>query len=423
MARRVKFYEGFADKLTIPEGARDVQVFDEDVPGFGIRKFNTGLAVYFVKYNVGKQQRRKKLAKVVRGNLKAMRALATVVLAKARLGTDTVGDEKKARAAELAEAAAGTTLGALVPKYLEAREGELREKSYREIDRYLTKTWASLHSRRLADIGRTDIVARVDELCVSPGKVSADRARVALSGLFSWAMERGHCENNPTASVKARANGTKRSRTLTEAELVQVWKGCRDNEYGSIVRLLILTGQRRKEIGDLGWSEVNFGKRLIDLPGERTKNHRAHVIPLSPAALTILEALPGALPSMRNRDLVFGFGAGGFGGWAKCKAELDKRIGRLEKGPWVLHDLRRTLVTQLSELGVAPHIVEAIVNHVGPHKAGIAGVYNHAEYLEERRKALDEWAEHILALVEKQAVHQAKPKRHARHPARGTRAA
>src|SRR5436190_23309946 len=132
-----KFVEGFADRLKVPDGARDVQAFDDELPGFGIRKFDSGKASYFVKYNVGRQQRRKTLGKVVRGNLKAMRLEASGILAKARLGTDVVAVARAAAAKTTA------TLGDLVPRYLAAREAgddgfrKLRDRSLVEVTRYL----------------------------------------------------------------------------------------------------------------------------------------------------------------------------------------------------------------------------------------------------------------------------------------------
>jgi integrase len=168
---------------------------------------------------------------------------------------------------------------------------------------------------------------------------------------------------------------------------------------------LILTGQRKTEIGDLAWPEIDFDKRQIELPPERTKNRRAHIVPLADEALNIL----ARVAAIYGRDLVFGRRARGFSGWSKSKAELDARIKtareeRGEKKPmpaWVLHDVRRSFVTHLHERGFAlPHVVESIVNHVSGHLAGVAGTYNKALYLGERRQALELWGEHILALVE-----------------------
>jgi hypothetical protein len=259
------FKEGFADKLVVPPGANEVQVFDDKLGGFGIRKFKSGKARYFVKYNVGKQQRRKTLGTVVKGNLDDMRKEASRILAKAHLGTDVVGEA----IAAAKKAAAIATLGELVPKYLKAKESEWREKTLIEATRYLNKTWKTLHKRDIASIMRRDIVAILDDM---DAKVSADRARAALSGLSAWAIERGHVETNATFHIKAQATNGRRTRVLSEAELVEIWHGCLDDDFGRIVKLLILTGQRRGEIGDLRWCEITEGKRQqIELPPPRCK--------------------------------------------------------------------------------------------------------------------------------------------------------
>ena len=186
---------------------------------------------------------------------------------------------------------------------------------------------------------------------------------------------------------------------------MEVWNVCLDDDHGRIVRLLILTGQRRAEMGDLGWSEIRLEKRQIELPQGRTKNGRAHVVPLSHEALAIL----GGITATNGRDLVFGLGAGGFSGWSKAKSELNERIakarrqGGLKKAMpgWTIHNLRRSFVTHVSEHGFAPpHVVEAIVNHISGAKAGVAGVYNRANYLTDKRQALELWGAHLAALVE-----------------------
>jgi integrase len=159
---------------------------------------------------------------------------------------------------------------------------------------------------------------------------------------------------------------------------------------------------------------------VIDLPPERTKNKRPHVVPLSRPTLAILEAQPRRVnEDGKLRNLVFGTGDGGFSGWSRCKERLDELIlaarvkvweeaGAEGERPghmphWTHHDLRRTMDTIMNDrLGIAPHIVEAILNHVSSHrsgKSGVAGVYNKAMYLRERTEALRLWADHIMALV------------------------
>jgi integrase len=393
-----KFFEGFAERLRVPDGARDIQVFDDDLPGFGIRKFESGKASYFVKYSVGPKQRRLTLGKVTRGNLKPMRLEASKVLAKARLGTDVAGI-KRAAADKTT-----VTLGTLIPRYLDERRTKWRARYHAEVYRQLHKDWKLLHGLGLEAITRQVIVGVLDDIASQQGEVAADRARTALSGIFSWAIERGLCDANQTLSISPRASQSARDRVLTESELVEVWQASVDGEYGAIVRLLILTGQRRLEIGDLSWPEIDIEKRQIDLPAERTKAGRAHLVPLSEAALEILRATK----RRKGRDLVFGQRVGGFSGWSKAKSELDLRIAvardkvgnKKSMSPWRLHDVRRSFVTHVNERGMAqPHVVEAIVNHVSGHLAGVAGVYNKALYLVERRHALELWAHHVLALV------------------------
>jgi integrase len=391
-----KFIEGFADRMQVPAGMREIQVFDDDLPGFGIRKFASGKASYFVKFNIGPQQRRLTLGRVIRGNLKEMRLEASRVLAKARLGTD-VAAVKRAAADRLT-----ATFSELVARYLDDRQPKLRPRYHVEIKRQLERDWKSLHGMQVETVTRQNVVGVVDNIAAGQGQVAADRARTALSGFYGWAIERGYCEANPTLNIAPRAEKRSRNRVLTEAELVEVWRVSGDDDYGRIVRLLILTGQRKSEIADLARSEIDFERGLIELPPERTKNRRPHLVPLSNEVLSLLPN------GSDGRDLVFGRGAGGFSGWSKAKAELDERIAAARNNagitkamqPWRVHDLRRSFVTHMNERGIAPpHIVEAIVNHVSGHLAGVAGIYNKALYLAERRQALQHWGEHVIALV------------------------
>jgi integrase len=263
---------------------------------------------------------------------------------------------------------------------------------------------ATLHDKDIKAITRNEVLGVIDDLRKESGARAADCARISLSTFFTWALDHKdqYVNSNPAAGIKACAESSSRERVLAEAELREVWRACLDDDYGRIVKLLMLTGQRKTEIGDLNWSEVNEAQRQIELLGARTKNKRPHVVPLSKHAWA-------ALPKKRkDRDQVFGRRAHGFSGWSKSKRELDERIAaarntaglKTPMPPWTIHDLRRTFVTHVLDRKLAlPHVVEACVNHISGHKAGVAGVYNKANYADEKRAAMDEWGKHVHRIV------------------------
>jgi integrase len=238
------------------------------------------------------------------------------------------------------------------------------------------------------------------------GPIAADRARAAFSAFFTWAIREGLCEINPVVGTNKAAELKSRKRVLTDEELKIIWHAAPETDYGRIVRLLILTGQRREEIGGLRWPEVDTAKRVIRLPGDRTKNHRDHNVPLTKAALAILNAQP----VRAGREFVFGDGprssaqddeapaGGGFQGWSKSKDALDEKTKGIQA--WRLHDIRRTVATSMGDLGVHPHIIEAVLNHVSGHKAGVAGIYNRATYAAEKAAALTLWADHLETIID-----------------------
>src|SRR5262249_29148016 len=151
---------------------------------------------------------------------------------------------------------------------------------------------------------------------------------------------------------------------------------------------------RRDEVGAMAKSEIDLTGRKWSIPSMRTKNSLSHEVPLSDPALAILKQATKR-ERIADRDLIFGETGRGFSGWSKARAALEKRLAEQTKkkvAEWRLHDLRRTVATRMAELGVQPHIIEAVLNHISGHKAGVAGIYNRAQYAPEKRQALDLWA-------------------------------
>jgi len=189
-----------------------------------------------------------------------------------------------------------------------------------------------------------------------------------------------------------------RERVLTEAEMKAVWSateglgdGQADGSYFPILRVLLLTGQRREEVGAMRWSELDLDRGTWQLPGTRTKNGLPHDVPLPRQAGEILRAIPRG-----DRECVFGYPMRGFVKWGASKRRLDQKCAVTG---WTVHDLRRTAVTGMAEIGIAPHIVEAVVNHISGHKGGVAGVYNRAKYVSEKRAGLQRWADYVEQIV------------------------
>jgi integrase len=283
------------------------------------------------------------------------------------------------------------TFGQLVTRYLDRQRGRLRPISLWQIERYLTKFASPLHRLPVGMIERKQIANLLDDVERDSGSTSANRARSALSACFSWAMRQGHAVSNPAANTDKRKEN-ERERVLSPAELKRIWSAAPGNHYGIIVKLLMLTGQRFSEIAGLRWSEVDFDKAVIKFPGSRVKNGRAHEIPMSKTVKALLAAQP-----RNGRETVFSVQS-----QARCKLALDAAITKANGEPlpdWVHHDLRRTAATGMAELGVQPHIIEAVLNHQSGHKRGVAGIYNHAQYAAQKPEALDRWDRHVTKLV------------------------
>lgn len=290
------------------------------------------------------------------------------------------------------------TFKAVVDEYLAAKQSALRPESYRIAKLYLTGSYfRSLHPMAIGAVTRSDVAIAIRAIVRQRSANTAAAARRGLSGFFGWAIADGLLGNgaNPVDGSHRPAESAPRERVLSDAELVAIWKACGDDDFGRITRLLILLGSRRQEIGGMCWSEIDLQAGTWALPAQRSKNRRGYTIAPSPPALSILKALPHT-----DRDHCFGARASaGYVSWQDGKRKLDENIGEAAQ-PWKIHDVRRTVATRMADIGIAPHVIEACLNHYGGHRAGVAGTYNRSTYERETRNALAQWAEYVLALVE-----------------------
>jgi integrase len=372
---------------------RDAIFFDEVMLGFGYRlRLGSGGKVmrsWIVQYRRAGATRRILLGSAEVVGAEAARVAAKKLLAKVALGEDPQAERIDRRGKDK------LSLRSVVDEYLAAKERDVRPRTFRELKRYLTGSFFKpLHAIPVDTVTRRDVAARLVAITREHGSIVAARARAALSTFFVWTMQMGMVENNPILGTIQPKDGKPRERVLSDNELASIWRACKDDDYGRIVRLLILLGARRQEIGGLRWSELDLGNGRWVLQGQRSKNGRAHELPLMPMALDIIKDVPRLV----SRDQLFGARSNdGFTGWDDQKEALDERSGVIG---WTLHDIRRSVATKLADLGVPPHIIEEILGHTSGHKSGVAGIYNRSSYEREVRAALALWADHVRTLVE-----------------------
>ena len=244
-------------------------------------------------------------------------------------------------------------------------------------------------------VTRRDVAARLVAITRANGSIVAARARGALSTFYVWAMGNGLAETNPVIGTLKPQDAQPRSRVLGDEELTAIWRASGNDAYGRVIKLLILTGARRGEVGGMRWSELDLDRAIWTIPPQRTKNNRPHALPLMPISLDVITGVP----PRASRDHLFGTrSVVGLRHW-HAKAVLDRRLGEAVR-PWRLHDIRRSVATRMADLGVMPHVIEAVLNHHGGHRGGVGGIYNRSSYERDVKAALALWADHVRTLVE-----------------------
>jgi integrase len=379
------------DALRLARGERDKIWFDDDIAGWGLRVRAGGKRVWIFQYAIGGRTRRLTFGTYPAMSVTTAREQAEQLHAQTKLGRDPAREKADAKAR------AGETFGDCLNFYLGYRraQGKLRDTTLSETERHLNVNLRALHNTRIDALDRRAIAAEIARFATERGPVQANRTRASVIKFLNWCAGEGYIDSNPAQLINKNPERP-RDRLLSMDELAHIWRALPAGDFGDILRLLTLLGQRRDEIAQLDWKEVDLGRGAIALPASKMKNRRPHVVHLGPTALAILQARDRS-----ERPLVFGTGHGGFSGWSQSKARLDAKL--VETGPWVpwvIHDLRRAVATHMNEIGVAPHIVEAVLGHVSGSRGGIAGVYNLAAYEADKRAAMLRWDEHLMAAIE-----------------------
>lgn len=277
-----------------------------------------------------------------------------------------------------------------------------REKTLKDNTWALSKfnAWNNLSIRDITEHDITDALREIEESVSETknrnltGASSAHRSFEVLNTMMNWCVRKRLIDSSPCQFVDEVPEKLQRDRTLEDDEMRAIWKSCdvHGGPLADCLKVLILTGQRLKEISEMTWAEVDLKKSTLTLDGRRTKNGLPHIVPLSPIAKSIIknqERIGEFVFSTKGTTPVVGF--------SKTKKSIDRKSSVRD---WRIHDFRRTMVTGMNEMGIAPHVVEAVVNHIsGEAKAEVAGIYNKAQYMDARKAALNDWGVHVEKIV------------------------
>jgi integrase len=380
------------DALKCPAEKKDILVFDDEQKGLGVRATVGGGKSYVCQYRHGGLKRRVPLGSCSAISLAMAREAARGIMGDAAKGRDHAS-ERKAAAMEAKRKAEASTLAQLIGQWEALHLAGRRANYATAAVRTLKRVFAKHLDRPAAGLDRASVVRTLDALAHEGKAQMAAMAARYGSALYGWALKRGSVEINPFALVPI-APIVRRERVLSDEEIRRVWAATAGpGAFNGIVRTLLLTGARREEVAGMSWEELATDLSTWTLPSARSKNGLPHVVPLSPPTQVVLRSRP----RLEGSNVVFAGERGVFSGWSKAKRRLDKDSGTRD---WTLHDLRRTAATRLADLGVHPHIVEACLNHISGHKAGVAGVYNKASYAREKQRAFDVLGERVAAIVE-----------------------
>jgi integrase len=386
---RIRLTKSAIDAMPIPKS--DAVYWDAGCPGFGVKVTPKGRKVFIVLYRTGgagSKLRKYTIGPYGRVTLHQARVAAQKVFAAKLEGRDPAAEKREAKRRVVAD-----RVEDLLEAFIAQRLS--RNRSVAEISRLLRrevgKPWAgrSIHELTKRDV--VDVVSAIEQRG-APG--AANKTLKSVKTFLRWCVGRAVLDRSPAEGVPLPAKEVARDRILDDRELAQVILGARKigGPYGGIVEFLALTGQRREEVAGLPWEELDLAQGIWTIPKARTKNAKAHVVHLSRQALTVLKRADHRGP------LVFSsLGTKRFQNFTHAKRQLDQ-LSRVTG--WCLHDLRRTCVSGMARLGVAPHVADRVLNHQSGTISGVAAVYQRHEFLSERRQALDLWGSHILNILE-----------------------
>lgn len=371
---------------------RRQEIPDDLCTGLYLTVQPTGRKGWQVRYRHGGKHRRMTLGAYPILSLAAARQRAREILAQTAEGRDPAEEVRaaKAKAADPNRDKVASIIDLFMKRH--ASRNRRADDVAAMFQREIMGKWGK---RNIQDIGKRDVIEVLDAIVDRGSPITANRLRAHLSTLFNWAKGRDIVQVNPVEGIPQPAPERPRDRYLADGEIPAFWAACEglDYPFGPLYQLLLLTGQRLREVAELTWSEINGD--LWTLPAARSKNADEHTIPLSGAALDILNRLPRT-----SKQFVFSTtGTSPISGFTRAKKRLDALMPE-DTPAFTIHDLRRTATTGMASLRFPPHVVEAVLNHKSGMRSRVAGIYNQFDYADEKRQALEAWSRHVMRLVE-----------------------
>lgn len=390
---RLRLTKSAIDALSTP--VSDVVYWDAALPGFGVKVTPRARKVFIVLYRTGgagSKLRKYTLGPYGKLTLHQARIAAQKVFAAKLEGRDPAAEKREAKRRVVAD-----RVEDLLELFITQRLSQNRSVNEvsRQLRREIGKPWAG---RSIHQISKRDVIDVISAIEQRGAPAAANKALKSVKTFLNWCVGRALLDKSPAEGVPLPTKEITRDRVLEDREVGRVILAARQigGPYGGIVELLALTGQRREEVAQMRLEEVNFAEGVWTIPKSRTKNAKAHAVHLSNQSLTVLKRT--------NSGGLYVFSVLGtkpFQDFSKAKRELDQ-LSRVTE--WRLHDLRRTCVSGMARLGIAPHVADKILNHQSGTISGVAAVYQRHEFIAERKEALDRWAAHVTSIVDKVAA-------------------
>jgi integrase len=371
------------DKLKAPAQREDYR--DRSTKGLQLRVGTTGVRSFSYVYRIGRKMGRVSLGKYPDFSLKAARDKTNEYRRLVALGVDPRSEKNEKIKKEQ------MTVGLMVEEFIE-KYAKPKNSSWKQAESNLRLYLISaLGKKPIHEVTRPDIHQILDDLVGRGKHTAANRALAHTRKFFGWLVERGYLDYSPAAYIKPRHQEQEREKVLTEGEIRAIWiaSEAMSGPYSAWIKLLLLCGQRRLETASLRRSQII--DNCWHLSGADTKNKQLHIVPLSKQAMALVERL-----LKQDGEFLIKTGRTGdkpVNGFSKAKAQLDRLSGVQD---WKFHDIRRTVATNLSKLGVDRFLLQRIVNHTD---SGVTAIYDRYSYLEEKREALQRWADRLNDII------------------------